>query len=133
MPSTIWLFSVPGLLRAKRIDLDAPQSQDQRRQEADLADAHHERPLRPPDPHPPLGLERLVHGLGRAAHRLHQHVQVLEPLGHADDVFLFIDEILGQKAVPQVDARARSRSPRWSCRWCRSGRRSTRPAGAPSP
>src|SRR5262245_60237317 len=85
-------------------DFDAAEAEDERGQESDLANAHDEGPLRTPDAHAALGFVGLVDGLGRAAHRLHEHVQVLETLWDADDVFLFIDKVFGEEAVAEVDA-----------------------------
>ena len=87
-----------------RVDVEPPQPQDQRRQQADLPGAGDEGPLGLPHLQAALGFVRLLHGLGGAAHRLGQNVQMLEPDGHPHHELAIVDVVLGHKTVQQIDA-----------------------------
>ena len=45
-----------------------------------------------------------MHGFRCTAHRLHQNVEMAEPLGHANDVLFFVHKILGHKTVAKINS-----------------------------
>src|SRR6185437_6960085 len=97
-------LQIGGRSAGQRIDLQAPQPQNQRTQQADLPGPQDISHSRPPDFQPPLHLESLLNGFGRAAHRLGQNVQMFQTDGHFDDKLGVFDIVFGEKAVQQVDA-----------------------------
>ena len=88
----------------ERVDLDSPQPEHHRGEQADLAGPQHERPLGVPDLQPLLGEEGLFDRLGADAGRLGEHAEVLQVLRHLHDEFGVVDEVLGQIAVAEVDS-----------------------------
>ena len=72
-------LKIRSFTASERIHLKATQFQHQRGQQTNLACSQNVGHAGTPNLHPLLRLVSLMHCLGGATHRLHQHMQMLEP------------------------------------------------------
>jgi len=93
-----------GLLR-QRVDgqLQPTQPRDKGGQQADGARAENARALRLPDLQAPLDLVGVVDALLGDGRRLEQHADLGEARGEREDVLVFLDVVLGQVPMQEVD------------------------------